>query len=297
MSVKATVRRLAAASIAVAFVVMGMKFVAWYVTGSVALFSDALESIVNVIAASIAWYAIRVSHKPADDEHPFGHHKAEYFSAVSEGVLIVLAALFIFREAWVALGTPKLLDAPMLGLAINAVATAANAVWAYILISTGRKARSPALIADGMHINTDVITSIGVLAGLLLSLVTGWVWLDPVMAMVVALNILWQGWRVISGSVHGLMDSALESAEQETIRAVIAANAVGAIEFHDLKTREAGSVRFAEFHLVVPAGMTVSDAHDICDRIENGLKAAIADISVLIHVEPEHKVKHGGFSV
>ena len=128
MSVKATVRRLAAASIAVAFVVMGMKFVAWYVTGSVALFSDALESIVNVIAASIAWYAIRVSHKPADDEHPFGHHKAEYFSAVSEGVLIVLAALFIFREAWVALGTPKLLDAPMLGLAINAVRRSAGSL-------------------------------------------------------------------------------------------------------------------------------------------------------------------------
>lgn len=297
MSVKATVRRLAAASIAVAFLVMGMKFVAWHVTGSVALLSDALESIVNVIAASVAWYAIRLSHKPADAEHPFGHHKAEYFSAVTEGVLIVLAAVLIFREAWFALGAPKMLEAPVLGLAINAASAAVNAVWAYILISTGRKARSPALIADGMHINTDVITSVGVLAGLLLSLVTGWVWLDPVMAMVVAVNILWQGWRVISGSVQGLMDTALESGEQEKIRSVISANATGAIEFHDLKTREAGSVRFAEFHLVVPAGMTVSQAHDICDRIENGLKEAMAGISVLIHVEPEHKVKHGGIAV
>lgn len=297
MSVKATVRRLAAASIAVAFVVMGMKFVAWHVTGSVALLSDALESIVNVIAASVAWYAIRLSHKPADEEHPFGHHKAEYFSAVTEGVLIVLAAVLIFREAWFALGAPKMLEAPVLGLAINAASAAVNAVWAYILISTGRKARSPALIADGIHINTDVITSVGVLAGLLLSLVTGWVWLDPVMAMVVAVNILWQGWRVISGSVQGLMDTALEGGEQEKIRAAISANAAGAIEFHDLKTREAGSVRFAEFHLVVPASMTVSQAHDICDRIENGLKEAMAGISVLIHVEPEHKVKHGGFSV
>ncbi len=297
MSVKATVRRLAAASIAVAFIVMGMKFVAWYVTGSVALLSDALESIVNVIAASIAWYAIRLSHKPADEEHPFGHHKAEYFSAVTEGVLIVLAAALIFREAWFALGAPKVLEAPVLGLAINAASAAVNAVWAYILISTGRNARSPALIADGMHINTDVITSVGVLAGLLLSLVTSWVWLDPVMAMVVAVNILWQGWRVISGSVQGLMDTALESGEQEKIRSVISANATGAIEFHDLKTREAGSVRFAEFHLVVPASMTVSQAHDICDRIENGLKEAMAGISVLIHVEPEHKVKHGGIAV
>ncbi len=297
MSVKATVRRLAAASIAVAILVMGMKFVAWYVTGSVALLSDALESIVNVIAASVAWYAIRLSHKPADDDHPFGHHKAEYFSAVTEGVLIVLAAVLIFREAWFALGAPKMLEAPVLGLAINAASAAVNAVWAYILISTGRKARSPALIADGMHINTDVITSIGVLAGLLLSLVTGWVWLDPVMAMVVAVNILWQGWRVISGSVQGLMDTALESGEQEKIRATISASAAGAIEFHDLKTREAGSVRFAEFHLVVPASMTVSEAHDICDRIENALKEEMSDVSVLIHVEPEHKVKHGGFAV
>ncbi len=297
MGVKATVRRIAAASIAVAFLVMGMKFVAWYVTGSVALFSDALESIVNVIAAGIAWYAIRLSHKPADEDHPFGHHKAEYFSAVTEGVLIVLAALLIFREAWFALGTPKVLVAPALGLAINAASAAVNAVWAFILISRGRDARSPALIAEGMHINTDVVTSIGVLAGLLLSLVTGWVWLDPVMAMVVALNILWQGWRVISGSVQGLMDTALETGAQEKIRSVISANATGAIEFHDLKTREAGSVRFAEFHLVVPAGMTVSEAHDICDRIENALKAAMEGISVLIHVEPENKIKRGGFAV
>jgi cation diffusion facilitator family transporter len=297
MSVKATVRRLAAASIAVAFLVMGMKFAAWYVTGSVALFSDALESIVNVIASIIAWLAIRVSHKPADDDHPFGHHKAEYFSAVAEGVLIVLAALLIFREAWFALGVPKAMDAPAIGLAINAASTAVNALWAYILIAKGRAARSPALVADGMHINTDVVTSVGVLAALLVSLETGWVWLDPAMAMLVALNILWQGWRVISGSVQGLMDGALGHDEQEIIRGVISANAAGAIEFHDLKTREAGSVRFAEFHLVVPASMTVSEAHDICDRIENALKEEMSDVSVLIHVEPEHKVKHGGFAV
>jgi cation diffusion facilitator family transporter len=123
------------------------------------------------------------------------------------------------------------------------------------------------------------------------------VWLDPAMAMLVALNILWQGWRVISGSVQGLMDGALGHDEQEIIRGVISANAAGAIEFHDLKTREAGSVRFAEFHLVVPASMTVSEAHDICDRIENALKEEMSDVSVLIHVEPEHKVKHGGFAV
>jgi cation diffusion facilitator family transporter len=297
MAANRTVRQLASASIGVAFLVMALKFAAWSVTGSVALFSDALESIVNVIAASIAWYAIRISHRPADDDHPFGHHKAEYFSAVTEGVLIVLAALFIIREAWMVINAPQALEAPALGLAINAFAAAINAAWAYVLIGTGRKARSPALVADGMHIFTDVITSIGVLAGLLLSLITGWLLLDPVMAIVVAVNILWQGWRVISGSVQGLMDGALSHAEIETIRAEIAAHAAGAIEFHDLKTREAGAARFAEFHLVVPAPMSVSDAHDICDRIEGALKRLMPGISVLIHVEPENKVKHGGFSV
>ncbi len=294
---KRNVRQLATASIGIAFLVMALKFLAWHVTGSVALFSDALESIVNVIAASIAWYAIRVSHKPADDNHPFGHHKAEYFSAVAEGVLIVLAALFIMREAWLVINAPKALEAPVLGLAINALSAAINAAWAYLLISTGRKARSPALVADGMHIWTDVITSIGVIAGLLLSLVTGWLLLDPVMAIIVAINILWQGWRVISGSVQGLMDSALSLADIESIRAEIALHATGAIEFHDLKTREAGPARFAEFHLVVPAPMSVSEAHDICDRIESALKKLMPEISVLIHVEPENKIKHGGFAV
>ena len=291
------VRRLASASIGIAFFVMWLKFVAWYVTGSVALYSDALESIVNVIAAGIAWYAIRIAHKPADDDHPFGHHKAEYFSAVAEGVLIVMAALFIIEAAWRAFHAPVAMDAPALGLAINALATTVNALWAYTLVSSGRKARSPALVADGMHIYTDVITSVGVIAALLLSLVTGWIIIDPLMAILVALNILWQGWRVITGSVQGLMDSALDGAEIDDIRAEITSHAAGAIDFHDLKTRAAGPARFIEFHLVVPAAMAVSDAHEICDRIERGVKQKFPGMSVLIHVEPENKVKHGGFAV
>jgi cation diffusion facilitator family transporter len=291
------VRRLASASIVIAFLVMGLKFLAWHVTGSVALYSDALESIVNVIAAGVAWYAIRIAHRPADDDHPFGHHKAEYFSAVAEGVLIVLAALFIIEAAWRAFQTPVPMDAPATGLAINAIATTFNAVWAYVLVSAGRKARSPALVADGMHIYTDVITSIGVIAALLLSLATGWMVIDPLMAILVAINILWQGWRVITGSVQGLMDSALEGAEIDGIRAEITSHAAGAIEFHDLKTRAAGAARFIEFHLVVPAAMSVLDAHEICDRIERGVKQKFPGISVLIHVEPENKAKHGGFLV
>ena len=288
------VQRLATASIAIAFLVMGLKFFAWWLTGSVALYSDALESIVNVIAASIAWYAIRVSHTPADEDHPFGHHKAEYFSAVTEGVLIVVAAILIIQEAVGAFLEPTTITTPGLGMGVNVVATAINGVFATILIRTGRSARSPALVADGKHVMSDVVTSVGVLVGLVLAVATGWMWLDPVMAILVSLNILREGWKVISGSVSGLMDTSIDNETLEAVRSTIALHATGAIEFHDLKTREAGAARFAEFHLVVPSDMTVVAAHEICDQIETALKKTMPGINVLIHVEPAHKAKDHG---
>lgn len=284
--------RLALASIGVSFAVMALKFVAWWLTGSVALLSDALESIVNVVASSIAFYAIGVAQKPADDNHPFGHHKAEYLSAVIEGVLIVVAALLIIREAGFYLLEPHPLNAPVAGLAVNAVAGAANAAWAWILVREGRKARSPALIADGKHIWTDVVTSAGVIVGLVLAIATGWLILDPLLAIVVAINIVWQGWLLLSTSVQGLMDVALEGEEVSQIERTIRENFDGAIEFHDLKTREAGAARFIEFHLVVPSGMTVERSHSICDRIEEALRRARSGTRVTIHVEPEFKAKH-----
>jgi len=291
MDANARVRRLAAWSIPVAFGVMGLKYVAYMFTGSVALYSDALESIVNVIAAVGAWWAISVSYKPADGNHPFGHHKAEYISAVVEGVLITVAALLIFREAWFALQTPRQLEEPWLGLGINTVAAVINGIWAMLLIRTGRLARSPALEADGKHIMTDVITSLGVLVGLIGAVLTGWAILDPLLAIAVALNILWQGWHVINSSIQGLMDIGVEPAEEMRIRDVISANAAGAIEVHDLKTRIAGRVTFIEFHLVVAADMSVGDAHVICDRIEDALKEQIGSARVVIHVEPEDEAK------
>jgi cation diffusion facilitator family transporter len=283
--------RLALGSIPVALLVMGLKYVAYTFTGSAALYSDALESIVNVIASVVAWWAIRVSFKPADQNHPFGHHKAEYFSAVIEGALIVVAALLIFEEAWQAFRAPHPLDAPFKGLAINAVATVVNALWAWLLISAGRSMRSPALAADGKHILSDVVTSVGVIAGLVVTIWTGWLLADPVLAVVVALNILWQGWIVINSSVQGLMDRAVEPEEDRRIRDLISLNAAGAIEVHDLKTRIAGRATFIEFHLVVPAKMTVDEAHDICDRIEAAVKAEIRSARVVIHVEPEEEAK------
>ena len=291
MPSKQKVARLAVWSIAVAFVVMGLKFAAWRVTGSVALYSDALESIVNVIAAAVAFWAITVSHKPADEGHPFGHHKAEYFSAVVEGVLIALAALLIFWQAGLALAAPNPIGQPGLGLAVNGLAAVANGLWAWLLISNGRRERSPALVADGMHIRADVLTSIGVIVGLLVGIATGWHALDPLLAIVVGMNILWQGWKVINASIQGLMDMAVEPEEHIRIRDLISANSKGALEVHDLKTRIAGRATFIEFHMVVDAEMTVGESHAICDRIEAALKAQIPSVRVTIHVEPDDEAK------
>jgi cation diffusion facilitator family transporter len=291
MPAKQKVAALAFWSIVIAFVVMGLKFIAWRMTGSVALYSDALESIVNVIVATAAFWAIRISHTPADQDHPFGHHKAEYFSAVLEGVLIVVAALLILAEVWRAWQMPATLDQPWPGLAVNGAATAINLVWATLLIRTGRAHRSPALVADGKHIMTDVITSIGVIAGLIGAVATGWTILDPALAVIVALNILWQGWHVIGSSVQGLMDRAVGTEEHMRIRDIISANSKGALEVHDLKTRIAGRATFIEFHLVVDAGMTVGESHVICDRIEDALKAEIPSVRVIIHVEPDDEAK------
>lgn len=288
-----TVRRLSFWSIIVGAGIFALKFAAWWLTGSVALFSDAMESIVNVVASGVAWYAIRVSYAPPDENHPFGHHKAEYLSAVLEGVLIVVAALLILREASIAFYAPHALRTPGIGLAINALAAVGNGIWAFLLIRVGRAARSPALLADGRHLWTDVVTSVGVIAGLLLALATGWLWLDPLMAIIVGINILWHGWQMVSASVQGLMDVAVDPQDRAEIERVVAANSEEALEFHDLKTREAGRVRFIEFHLVVPSDMTVERAHIICDRIEDALEDALPGTGVTIHVEPAHKAKNG----
>jgi cation diffusion facilitator family transporter len=287
------VRQLAFWGIPLALAVMGLKMLAWYVTGSVALLSDGLESTVNVIAAFIAWMVVGYAAKPADEDHPFGHYKAEYVSAVVEGVLIVVAALLIVQEAAGALVAPALPDAPALGLAINAGAAAINAIWAYMLIRAGRTYRSPALNADGEHVLSDVVTSAGVLAGLLLALATGYAILDPVMAILVAINILFQGWKVISHSVSGLMDHAVSAEEEATIKAAIASHAEGALNVHHLRSRQAGRATFIAFDLVVPSAMSVGEAHRICDRLEDAIKAAHAGAQCVIHVEPESEKAHG----
>lgn len=281
----------ALATIGVSLLIMGLKYYAYVLTGSVALYSDALESIVNVVAATVALVAIRVSLLPPDRQHPFGHHKAELFSAMLEGALIIVAAVLIFQEAWRAFVVPRALTEPTLGLAVNALAAAINGSWGTYLIMNGRKWQSPALVASGWHILTDVMTSVGVLAGLLLALATGWAVLDPVLAALVGANILWTGYHIVGESLSGLMDTAASPEVERQIREAIRSTGTGAIEAHDIRTRTAGRATFIEFHLVVPGEMTVADAHVICDRIEDAIRVRIAGAEAVIHVEPGHKSK------
>ena len=284
-------RRTAELSIAVAIAVMALKYLAYWITGSVALYSDALESIVNVITAIAALVAIRVSDLPADKNHPFGHTKAEYFSAVLEGTLIIVAALMIFREAYYAFLAPRSLTDPALGLAVNGAATLLNAGWAAYLVRRGRLWRSPALVADGWHLATDVFTSLGVIAGLILAALTKIPILDPLLATFVAANILWAGYKITTQSMGGLMDEAVDGEVEKRIRSSIKASGHGALQVHDIRARHAGRMTFIEFHLVVPGSMTVTEAHEICDRIEDALEAELEGTDVSIHVEPEDKAK------
>ncbi|MCK0208192.1 cation diffusion facilitator family transporter [Starkeya koreensis] len=289
--------RIALLNVGISFLVLGLKYVAYLMTGSVALYSDALESIVNVATSIAAVLALRVSHKPADAAHPYGYAKAEYFSAVIVGVLIVVAAISIFREVYLGWLAPTPIVASVQGLAMNGAAAVINAIWCVVLIRTGRRARSPALVADGQHLLTDVASSAGVLIGVTVAALSGWERLDLILAGLVALNILWSGWKVLKESVGGLLDHAVPDDTLALIRALIAAEAVGAIEAHDLRTRQAGRMTFVDFHLVVPGDMPVSAAHAICDRIEDAIEAQVPDSVVNIHVEPEAKAKQHGVPV
>lgn len=292
-----SVRSLAQGSIVVGFAVLGLKYVAYHLTGSVALLSDAIESIVNVVTAIVALLAVSLSAKPADEEHPYGHHKAEYFSAVLEGVLIVLAAILILREAYASYLAPRALDAPWLGLAINGLATALNAIWAWVLIRFGRNRRSPALVADGRHLLTDVVSSIGVLGGVGVAALLNIPILDPILAALVALNILWAGWGLMKESLSGLMDESIPPTTLLAIKKIISTQSGGAIEAHDLRTRRAGRMTFIDFHLVVPGSTTVSAAHEICDTLEVAIREEIGEALITIHVEPDDKAKHAGIVV
>jgi cation diffusion facilitator family transporter len=286
--------RIALASIGVGLVVLVLKAAAWRVTGSAAFYSDALETLVNVAASGVAYMALRFAARPADMNHPYGHDKAEFLSAVIEGVLIVVAAVSILQHAWLVWSHPHLLTSPGLGVAFSLLATGVNGAWAAVLFRAARSARSPALRGDAKHLMGDVVTSLGVVLGVGLVLATGELRLDPVVAAATAAYVLWSGVDLIGESVGGLMDMAPSDGTVERIERVLVAQGGGAIEAHDIRTRQAGRITFLQFHLVVPGSMRVDEAHEICDRIEHALQTEMEHLVINIHVEPEHKAKHLG---
>jgi cation diffusion facilitator family transporter len=285
------IARVATANIVVALIVIILKYTAYAVSGSVALFSDALESIVNVMTAIAAYIAIRMSAKPPDADHPFGHYKAEFLAAMFEGAMIAVAAVLILIKAYSGLVEGATLEHSFLGLSINGLSTIINAGWAWAMIRWGTDWRSPALVADGQHLFTDVVTSVGVVVGLIVAIMTGWHILDPLIAAIVAIHILTMGYRIATQSMSRLMDQAASPEIEGRIRGVIEANGHGALEAHDIRTRQAGRALFIEFHLVVPGSMTVDEAHVICDRLEDSIEQRIEGSEVVIHVEPEYKAK------
>jgi cation diffusion facilitator family transporter len=284
----------ATASVVVALVVTAIKYAAYAVSGSVALYSDALEGAVNVVSAVAVLLAIMYARQPADHDHPFGHHKAEYLAAGFEGGLIAFAAVLILVQAYEALIHMASLKDLGWGAAISILATVVNAGWGAFLVSRGTAWKSPALTADGWHVLADVWTTIGVLLGLGLVWLTGAQWLDPAMAALVAVYILWTGYRLLRVSLGGLLDEAVEPGVLARIEDTIRDHGTGALQVHDMRTRRSGRVTFVEFHLVVPGTMSVGDAHDICDRLEAALETALPGADVTIHVEPGEKAKDHG---
>ena len=289
--------RAAAVSILSNTILIVLKVVAGVVTGSIAILTEAAHSAIDLVASVIAFFSVRKASEPADEDHPYGHDKVEFFAAVIVGVLIVVAALSIFRHAWEAWLNPRPIDQPAEGIAINALATVLNAIWSMVLIRVGRHARSIALVSDGQHLLADVVTSVGVAAGVGAAVLTGYLVLDPILAAATGVYVLWSGMAMISSSVGGLMDAAPQPAVVRRIRELVAESAAGALEAHDLRMRHAGKLTFLEFHLVVPGAMTVAESHGICDHIEETLRAEMPHLVITIHVEPEEKAKQHGVPV
>jgi len=278
--------RFAWLAVAAAAATIALKTLAWTLTGSVGLLSDALESVVNLIAAVLALVAVGWAAKPPDEEHAYGHAKAEYFSAGVEGAAICLAALSIGWAAVDRLLDPMRLEGIGVGLAVAGGASLINLVVGGILMRTGRRRRSIALEADGRHLLTDVATSVGVVAGVGTAALTGWDWLDPVIALAVAANILVTGAGLVRRSTGGLMDQQLPAAEREAINEVLRRAREDSIRFHALRTRRAGRLSFLSVHVLVPGAWTVQRGHDLLEQLEAELRLAVPQLVVFTHLEP-----------
>jgi len=274
-------------SIAAAVATIMLKFLAWYITGSVGLFSDALESCVNLVAAVIALIMLNIAEKPADEEHAFGHSKAEYFSSAIEGAMIVLAAFSIIWSAVPRVITPQPIENVGIGLLVAVGASVINLTVALILIINGRKNNSITLEADGKHLITDVWTSVGVFVGIGLVNYTGWIVLDGIVAIGVALNILWTGYHLVFRSAMGLLDARIPEADLSKIVKSLESLKSQNFEYHSLLTRQAGQRKFIELHLLVPGQWTIQEGHDIAEKVEKDIRGLFdTPVTVITHLEP-----------
>ncbi|MFN4259869.1 MAG: cation diffusion facilitator family transporter [Gemmataceae bacterium] len=273
-------------SILAALVTMGMKTLAYWLTDSVGLLSDAAESLVNLLAAVTAFLSLMYAARPVDASHTYGHEKIEFFSSGLEGTLILVAAGLIAWAAVPRLFFPEKLQSLDIGVLLAGLASVLNFAVARLLIRVGRQRESIILEADGQHLMTDVWTSVAVLAGLGVVWMTGWHILDPIIALLVAANIVWTGGKLLVRSFNGLMDHALPDEEQHRVRRAIEAQLNDDMAYHALRTRQAGAHRFADFHLLVPGNYTVHQAHEVANRIEQAVEAALPGLEVAIHIEP-----------
>ena len=274
-------------SIAAAFATIVLKTGAWWLTGSVGLLSDALESVVNLAGALMALAMLTIAAMPADDKHAYGHGKAEYFSSGFEGFLILVAAVGIAVTAVERLLHPHPLEQVGSGLLVSVVASVINFATARVLLKAGRKFRSITLEADAHHLMTDVWTSVGVIVGVGAVALTGWLWLDPALALLVAANIIWTGWQLLHRSASGLMDEALPTEHHDAVVAVLDRyRGVEGVDYHALRTRQAGSRGFVTVHVLVPGAWSVQRGHELLERLEADIRLAVPHANVLTHLEP-----------
>ena len=273
-------------SVAAAVVTFLLKLVAWRLTGSVGLLSDALESLANLAAAFIALASLAVAVRPEDEEHAFGHSKAEYFAAGIEGALILLAAAAIGWTAIERFFSPQALTEPAAGLAVSVVASLINLAVARVLMKVGVARRSVALEADAKHLMTDVWTSAVVVLAVALVATTGWSWLDPVLGLLLAFHIIATGVKLIRESLLGLMDSGLPAVELEAIRDALAQFSAEGVQYHALRTRRAGALKFMSVHLLMPGAWTIARGHDLAERLESDLRKIVPGLIVFTHMEP-----------
>lgn len=287
MQNRASLTRFAWLSIGAAIATISLKSAAYFLTGSVGLLSDAIESLVNLAGAVMALIMLTIAARPADDDHVYGHSKAEYFASVTEGILILGAAIGILATAIPRLVHPQELEKLGIGLAVSIAASLINLVIARILLEAGKKSRSISLEADAHHLMTDVWTSAGVIGGVAVAGLTGWNILDPILAIAVALNIIWTGIQLVRRSVAGLMDAALPESEQQMIQTVMKSYLAKGVNFHAIRTRQAAARRFVSVHMLVPGDWTVHDAHHVAEDFEADIRASLGGpVTVFTHLEP-----------